>query len=725
MRRRSGYLISIVVFALALVGALRVEVSNDAAEAMLPQDPQSRALYADFLSRFPSDNAALIVFEDLLCKPEGWALIVEAEDTFAAHPLIDRTSSLASLSSRYVVSDPDGVVDLSRFRDVPFESALERCEAAQAYAPFERLLVSADGRATALFLTVDGDVDAATFAANLGQVIAPFAERAEGLGGRVILTGEPIMSAELSRVVAKDSIWVGALLVLMLVLVILITRSLRTTFATLALILFVLASAYGFMGWTGLALTPATSLVLFLLVPLSAAFVIHAHGYAVRHAPMASTPKNARLPFVMAGATTAVGFACTGLTPAPDVQALATMGVVGIAAGTFGIFAFVFPLLRGVSKPTLISSAVLPRWAIANPWVGGVLLALLIVQTVVGLSRLEVEYTPSDYLPMSNPVRADFEVAGGYFGRMNMPLVVQADSVEEPQPWVALKPLIDELYETYPGQFQASWFYDHMSEVTEALTAPVEVGEPPALEFPDSADAFAQISLWFDPEDLELFMDDERVRFAVLFQLPFLGSGDYYELKNRVTAYLDDNAIDGAFVGRVSSFFETGHRIGQDNLKGLAIGATVVFFLLLLLFRSLGMAIIGLVINAIPVLAALAFLGVIGVTIDMGSSMVTAMAFGIVLDDSTHLLTRIQQLMKAGFDPSTASVRAVRELLAPILTTTLVVCAGFLVLFAAEMVPFSDFATVIVMTMLTALAADVVILPVLVRLLLRDQLVRA
>ncbi|MCR9279038.1 MAG: efflux RND transporter permease subunit [Pseudomonadaceae bacterium] len=724
-RRRIGLALFAVLFVLAAIGAMRVTVSNDAAEAMLPQDPESRARYAEFLERFPSDNGALLVFIDLLCTDAGWQLMLDVEDALAGNPMIDRTIGLASRSSRYIV-ETDDYVDLSRFREAEFDSAQERCEAARDYQPFARLLVSADGSASAVFLISEGDLDATTFSQALTEVMAPFQARAAALGGQLVVTGEPIMSAELSRVVGSDSVFIGALLVLMLVLVFLITRSWVTTLANLGLTLFVLACAYGFMGWNGLSLTPATSLVVFLLVPLSTAFVVHAHGYAVRNSPLVGTPVEARLPFAMAGATTAVGFACTALTPAPDVQALALMGVVGIAAGTFGIFAFVFPLLCRIDQPSFRSAQGVPRWTIVNPFVGFALLALLLVQTGVGLSRLQVEYTPSDYLPLSNPVRADFETVGEHFGRMNMPLVIYADSVESPEPWIALKPLIDSLYEKYDGRFQASWFYDHLSEVTSALTAPEpgEVNPEPALDFPDSPDLFAQLMLWFDPEDLEVFMDDERSRYVVLLQLPYLGSGDYFEMKAIVDGYLEANELEGGFVGRVSSFFETGHRIGGDNLKGLAVGAVVVFFLLLLLFRSWGMATIGIFINAVPVLASLAFLGVMGVTIDMGSSMVTAMAFGIVLDDSTHLLVRIQQLMKAGYDAGTASVRATRELIAPILTTTLVVCAGFMVLFAAEMVPFTDFATVILMTMLTALLADVVILPALVRVLLQERIVR-
>ncbi len=708
----------VIAFVVALVGATRLQVSDDAAEAMLPTDPATVARYADFLDRFPSDQGALVVFENLLCHEEGWALIQRADRAFRKHPLIDRTVSLASPSSRYIVANGDEV-DLSRFADAEFPTPQARCEAATMYAPFRNTLVSADGYATAMYLIAAGDEDATSFSEQLLAIYQPFADEATQMGGRVVITGEAVMSAELSRVVAQDSLLIGGVIIVMLILVFAVTRAISTTLVSGALNVFVLVFSYGVMGWLGIQLTPSTSLVVFLLVPLSSAFVIHAHGYVVRNTAPCIVPVEARVPCILAGVSTAIGFACTGLTPAPDIQALALMGVIGIAAGTMGVFLFVFPVLSSMKDLKFAVAFNVPRWPILRPGISLMMLALFALIAVTGLLRLDVQYEPSNYLPLSNPARADFEEAGQWFGRMNLPLVVYTDNTEDPEPWIALKPLIDELYKKYPTGFQATWFYDHMAEVSQAFTSD---GESEVEGFPSDSETFSQLLLWFDPEDLELYMDDEREQYVVLLQIPYIGSRDYYEMKTIVDQYLVANHIDGRFVGRVSSFFETGHRIGADNLKGLALGGVLVFLLLLVLFRSLPMALIGIFINGLPVLTSLGVLGLLGVPIDMGSSMVTAMAFGIVLDDSTHLLVRVQQLLKSAYDPSTAVLRAVREMIAPIMTTTLVICVGFVILLGAEVRMFHDFAMLILATMFAALIADIVILPALVRRFIKDPL---
>ncbi|MCP5178442.1 MAG: MMPL family transporter [Pseudomonadales bacterium] len=709
----------VLLFILAGVGATRLHVSDDAAEAMLPHSGPAADRYADYLARFPSDEGALVVFDNLLCTDAGWNLIKRVEAAFRAAPSIDRTVSLASPSTRYVIGQGD-TVELSRFRDTDFATPQARCEAASNYPPYREVLVSGDGKAAALFLVASGHQSSVDFSTALEDIVQPFRQEATALGGRLIMTGESIISAELSRVVGRDSTLVAGILITMLLLVFIVTRSLATTSTALLLSLFVISVAYGFMGWMAMPLTPATSLVVFLLVPLSGTFVIHAHGYVARQAERQLFPEEGRLPCLFAGLTTAIGFACTGLTPAPDIQSLAIMGVVGIAASTLGVFLLVFPLLHGVKNLRFAVSFSMPRWPLVHPSAGIGMLAVAMVFVVWGLSQLKVDYGPTDYLPMSNSYRADYEAAGQWFGRMNLPLMVEVDDVEDPAPWQALKPLVDLLYEKYPRGFQASWLYDQIAQLNTAITD----GDTQAPVFPEDADTLAQLLLWFDPEDLELYMDEDRTRLLINLQIPYLGSGGYFEMKAIVDDYLASHQIKGYYVGRVASFFETGHRIGADNLRGLALGATLVFALLLVIFRSLPYAVIGIVVNALPVLAGLAMLGILGVSVDMGSSVVAAMAFGVVLDDSAHLLVRLRQLQQSGYDAATAVMRSVRELSIPIMTTTFAVCVGFLVLYAAEMRPFHDFATLMISTMLIALFADMLLLPALVRQFMDGDLQR-
>lgn len=390
-RKRLALLGFAALFLIAGFGATRLKVGDDVSEAMLSTDPETIARYSDYLERFPNDQGALVVFEDLLCSDAGWELIKKTEAAFAASPAINRTLSLPSMSTRYVIGSGD-TVDLSRFRDTEFSSAEERCKAAAEYSPYRNVLVSPDGRAAALFLVAEPGQNANAFSDTLMSIYSPLAAEAEVAGGRVVITGEAVVSAELSRVVSRDSALVAAILVAMLVFVFFITRSFTSTLIALGLSVFVVGVAYGFMGWSGMPLTPATSLVIFLLVPLTGTFVIHAHGYVARQAERKLIPDEAKSLCIFAGLTTAIGFACTGLTPAPDVQSLAIMGVVGIIAATAGVFLFVFPVLHGAKVLLFVVQFSVPRWPLIHSIAGIGLLLLFLLGIVYGMSRLKVDY---------------------------------------------------------------------------------------------------------------------------------------------------------------------------------------------------------------------------------------------------------------------------------------------------------------------------------------------
>ena len=103
-----------LIAAFFLFGAAQLEVTDDASSAMLPTNDVFLERYNDYLDRFPSDQGALVVFENLLCSDRGWQLIRAVEVAIANHPSIDRTLSLASDGAKYLRAGVD-VVGLEIF----------------------------------------------------------------------------------------------------------------------------------------------------------------------------------------------------------------------------------------------------------------------------------------------------------------------------------------------------------------------------------------------------------------------------------------------------------------------------------------------------------------------------------------------------------------------------------------------------------------------------------
>ena len=702
------------VLALMLVGTTRVFFSQDPAAAMLEESGPEHIIYQEYLEHFPSDVGVVVVFVGLLCDAEGWNLIRNVEAAYSENRVIAKVSSVVSRSARYVTGDQDSI-DLQIFRDTNF-SPSERCFKAVNYTPFQKILVSDDALATAMYLTSADEVGTEAFTHTVTKIRDSFRERAKSLGGDILITGDPIMSSEIANVLSRDIRYIALMILLLLAVTYFVTNSGKTCLASMLTMSLSLIGAFGFMGWIGLGITPGTALGIFLLGPLSAAFVIHAHGYKSRSEEDCIVPKEAVVPTLFAGGTTALLFACTALTKAPDVRSLALLGVVGIFFATLAIFLITYPLLGKASELGYALKIKLPRLLTVRPFIGYSLLLLLLVETTVGLYKLRFEYEAVDYLTPTNPKRAEFEEIGTWFGRMNIPIIVTSPtSVEDPDIWISLLSFEKKLSKSFPN-IHVSSFHRQLSEVTRVLTAD-NSGEQ--LTFPENREQLSQILLLFDQSDYDSYISDDRKHLTVALQVPFIGSAEYKRLENLVESHFSNTQFQASLTGRVSGFFDTGHQVGIDNLKGLALGGLIVFVLFLFLFKSVSLAFVGLIINAIPVLSALGALGIADVPIDLGSSIVTAIAFGIIVDDSSHLLLRIKRLTSEGVDLTRATDQAIRDFTAPIVVTTLMITLGFSTLYAAELQSFHDFANTILIAMGAALMVDLLILPALIRTLLK------
>jgi predicted RND superfamily exporter protein len=465
-------------------------------------------------------------------------------------------------------------------------------------------------------------------------------------------------------------------------------------------------------------LDPMNALLTQALMPLGAAFTIHAWGYACSRGTWRWNllPEEAIRPFAFAVGTTAVGFGATAVSTIPNVHRFGLLGMFGIAICGLMTVAVVFPALasqrhsrdeeaaRGL--PSFFEHPL--RMSRRTTVLIAVALSLLCVG---GLLRMRVHYSPVDYIPLDNPVRVDMDRGAAFFNRINAQLVIstdERDGVIDPALWRQVRSFARDTERKYPGM-RVSWIYDQVAELSLAFTA--DQAEPVAL--PGSADLIAQYLLLLDPRDVEAYLDSERSTLAVVFRVPWRTSTGFRPFKRDVRAFAERAGIDANVTGKVATFYEVIDRMAVENLESLAIGLALVLLLLYLFSRAPVVALIGTLVNAIPVLGSLAFLGFTGIGLDLGSSVVSAIALGIVVDDTGHLIARYDDCRRGGSTPEAAARRMLTELWMPVLTTSLVIVIGFSVMNFAELVAFHTFSRTLSIAVICALFGDLVLLPAL------------
>lgn len=676
-----------------------MEVSSEASESLLPRAGEGAAEYSAFLENFVSDKSVSIVWEKMVCTEPGWKVISSVEAELDSLDFVYLVRGLTTPGTTYVRGDDEGLL-VDDFSEAPFENAISRCNAAKEFSPFQNRLIS-ESYSSVTQIVLAPQADSVRVMESLNALLDSYSVEIESTSGRAYLVGEAVSSAELFRVTSRDSRLVYLMPFIAAFVVWIFTRNQLTaivsTFSSLSTVLF----AYSLMGVSGILMTPITSLVVFLLIPLSVAFTIHAAGMARRDEPGES---RSLAPFYVACLTTAAGFSVTAISSAPDLRALAFLGTVGVGYILVITLCIALPVIESVGPQSRVVRTQ-REWFRTSARRQLSILAILTVLGLIGLSKLQIDYNPTEYLPASNPVRADLERSRQEFGAMTVPVVVQfPEGIDDVLRWNRSNQLVMDLSE-HKGQLVVpSWYYDDLATIYSAY----DDGDS---HFPTSPEMFRQFYELFSNKDRDLKVSLDEQEILIRFQIPFLGSSDYLSFEKALYERASELNLEVAAIGRVPSFFRIGHRIAFDVITGLFLILGVVFLIFFAMFRSLHIALAGTVVNLIPILLGLAIFGLFGVSIDLGSAIVAAIAFGIVLDDSTHYLARYVELRARGYDLGTAILRCSREMSTVLLATTAAIIVCFVPLFFVELQVFSDFALLMSATMLVALAADIYLLP--------------
>ena len=155
---------------------------------------------------------------------------------------------------------------------------------------------------------------------------------------------------------------------------------------------------------------------------------------------------------------------------------------------------------------------------------------------------------------------------------------------------------------------------------------------------------------------------------------------------------------------------------GMDALIGDATRAFSVAFLtvlpfLLLVTRRAPLLALSIAANLLPVLVGLGFMGYADIPLRIGTALVLAVALGVAVDDSVHMAARLERELAAGKRPREAARDAVRGCGPALVVTTVALATGFASMWINPLLAIRDMGAVAAVIVVTALLADLVLLP--------------
>lgn len=112
----------------------------------------------------------------------------------------------------------------------------------------------------------------------------------------------------------------------------------------------------------------------------------------------------------------------------------------------------------------------------------------------------------------------------------------------------------------------------------------------------------------------------------------------------------------------------------------VSLTLVAITLLIMLVYRSVILGLISIVPNALPLVIPLSAFGLLGLYLDGPAIVVAAIALGVCVDDTIHVLTKFQSARKAGLDSDEALLRAFRQTGNALTFTTIILIVGFSVM---------------------------------------------
>ncbi len=731
---------SIMVMLAAGAGGRNLVFSDDYRDFFGEENPQLSAfealqdIYTNTINILivlePTDGTVftgptLAAIEDLTVK--SWQI-----------PFASRVDALTNF--QHVSADGDDLVvaDLVANAESLDQDRLEEIkEIALAEPLLVKRVVSESGHVTGVNVTLQlpgQELDETARAVAYARQLASELE-AENPNINTYLTGMAMLNNAFSENGIADMQKLVPLMYLGIILVMFFSlRSFTATGVTVVVIAASVVTAMGLAGWIGVRLTPPSAIAPTMIMTLAVADSIHIlvsmltgmrHGMNKREAIVDSLRINMQ-PVFLTSLTTSIGFLSMNFSDSPPFRDLGNITAVGV------VFAFFFSVTM---LPALL--AILPirsrvvevdRVSLVDRFAEFVVRshkgllwgsAAIVVVFAVMVSRNELNDQFVDYFDSSIQFRVDSD-----FSSANLTGVYQIDfsvesgqsgGISEPEYLQTIQQFAD-WYREQPNVIQVVALPETMARLNKSMH-----GDDPAWHvLPDNRDLAAQYLLLYEmslPYGLDLNnqinVDKSATRVTVI--AGDITSRELRELSAAGRQWLIANGTPSMVSEGAGAAVMFSH-ISERNIKGMLTGTTVAFALvsivLVIAFKSWKFGLLSLIPNLAPAVVAFGLWGVFVGRINIALSVVAAMTFGIVVDDTVHFLSKYFRARKEkGLGPEESVRYAFHTVGSAIVITSVILVVGFSILSFSAFDINASMGRLTAVTILLALLTEFFMLP--------------
>lgn len=707
---------------------------NNAPATFLPPDSPSMLLNDEVRAIFPDDEVIVLLFEGVALFSDGFLLAYENLATSLDD--LENINDVIAITRQDHISGSEEGFTVSPLLDIDYleESLPAKRQVTASTDRFaRRTLVAEDGSAVAMIVIPEA-LDNSILNLALEEEILAAIETHQLTGYLSALSGEIAIDVAQMRMVLRDNmIFIPVTVIVGLILTWILFQRVIAVVTTGVVIGAVVNSTIVFYVVFDQPFNTIAGILPPLLSALTIAVLVHFYNalhYASRRGLVGKPRVSAALheikkPALFSTLTTSVGLASLGFSPIPPIS----MFGLTAAAGVILIYLIVIHLLPpiyahfdhqpwpdrkfGLQYMDHFVTAMY-RTGIRKPlWVIGVTL-LLLAASVPALMKVNVETNLLEFFPPSHPLRTSTErIESTLVGTMPLEVVFssQVESGLIQAENLAIIKTLQQQLDQHPFVDKSLSIVDFIEEMHWGFNAE----DPQFRKVPEDSSLIAQYLFVYDGEDIYDFIDESYQIARVAVNANVHGANDISQLMSDIEDSLNQlsnpNAIQWKITGAARMFADQEDLLIEGQVKSLSGALALIFLLMLLSWRSFRDAALCMIPNLSPVIFIFILMGVFNIYLDLATAMIASVAVGIAIDDTIHVYHGFIHRVNQGISPVLALVRTYRQAGRAVMTTTIILCAQFLLLLASAFVPMGHFGALASTGLVAALIFDLVLLP--------------
>ncbi len=715
-------LVAAAITALSAAFLSRISFDNSIETWFLADDP-NLAVYNRFTERFKADQIVIVgLFADDVFAPDVLAAVDQISQRAAGLKYAERVHSITRSVARVVAYDEPG------FRDAVLDSPLQR-----------ELLLSSTNDATAIVIYYNREgndfVRKRAFVTALQQIVD------DAIGDAAIkkaISGAPVIGQAGQERNARDMrILVPVMIAVILVIAASIFQSVTMTLLPLGVSGVALVITYGLMAAIGWKMTMLSVILIPLVLAVSVAHSIHIidryrlnleRGLDNNRAVAESVERLLR-PCLFACITTVIGLLSLLVSDLGPLHEFAVSAAAGVSAAFLGSVT-VLPVLLAMRGGKLRQRSTLARELIRDLLViihraaaghprsiVAVGFAMAIMFTWLA-SRVETGIDTLSWIRHDDPIRVDSErIDEAFGGALSLEFLLLSDVGQLGDP--ALLRRIESFQVWLVNDTTVGRSASLADLVKEATRAARDAG-PEGYSLPRSRfltrdmlgtlEREGQLTPWVSP-------DFREARIAARVPLSSAQDiiGELPAIRARIAETFSDSGVTVHLTGHAVLASNMQSYMLSSQIYSFGVALAVVSLVMVVLLRSFTLGALAMIPNLVPIAAGLGAMSLFGVTLSPATVMIAAVALGIVVDDTVHLMTDFERALKRTRQVGEAIRRALLDVGQPVLVTSILLASGFATLVLGSFLPTREIGGIVALIVIAALLTDLVFLPAVLR----------